>query len=106
MDKGLQVLALPYDKDHLKIQINLVDGFQALQQLPKDTYEFLTQFQVEYSFQDDNGYNYLTKQPVILKENNVNRIWFDTLHMDSIKSQDFRDVGKHFKILNNVLQMQ
>ncbi|XP_065356421.1 trimethyllysine dioxygenase, mitochondrial-like [Calliphora vicina] len=105
MDKGLQILTVPYNKDDLKLQLNLVDGFQAIDQLPKATQEFLTQNHMHYSFNDDKGYEYKIKLPVILKADNMERIWFSPHHLASINSQEFRQVSKHFKLLNDVLTM-
>ncbi|KAI8121584.1 mitochondrial, Trimethyllysine dioxygenase [Lucilia cuprina] len=103
MDKGIQILTV--SPEYLNLQLILVDGFQAIEQLPKATQEFLSFHQMDYCFEDDKGFKYKIKQPVLWKSNQLERIWFNPYHLDSVNTQDYCSASKHFKLLNDVLQM-
>ncbi|XP_037817850.1 LOW QUALITY PROTEIN: trimethyllysine dioxygenase, mitochondrial-like [Lucilia sericata] len=105
MDKGIQILSVPQNKEHLKLQLNLVDGFQAIEQLPKTTQEFLALHQMDYCFEDDKGFNYKIKQPVLWKSDFMERIWFNPYHLDCINTQDYCSATKPLN-LSVALKMQ
>lgn len=103
MDKGLQIITIPQEKNNLKMHLNLVDGFQAIEQLPKDSRDFLTQFSKAYKFKDHKGFQYRRKMPVIFNNSKVERLWFNPYHLDLTEEKNFRHVVKHFKNLNDIL---
>lgn len=107
MDKGLQMLTVPYHKENIKIKLCLVDGFYAasqLQQLHKVSYDFLSQYVLEYSFKDKQGYCHRTKQNVINIKDDCERIMFSPYHLDDIKAQDFDMIANHSKNFNDLLK--
>ncbi|XP_011296613.1 uncharacterized protein LOC101892707 isoform X2 [Musca domestica] len=105
MDKGLQMLTVPYHNENIKIKLCLVDGFNAakqLQQLNKISYDFLTQYILDYSFKDNRGYSHKTKHHVInLKDE---RIMFAPYHLGDLKAQDFDLVATHSRNFNEILK--
>lgn len=105
-DKGLQILSLPYYKDNTAVHLTLVDGFQVVEQLPKETYDFFIKFEADYSFKNNNDFKYVIKRAIIEQKDIIERIWFSPFHLEGLKSQDFRQTCKHFKLLNDRLKMQ
>ncbi|XP_073821222.1 trimethyllysine dioxygenase, mitochondrial-like isoform X2 [Musca autumnalis] len=106
MDKGLQMLTVPYHKENIKIKLCLVDGFNAAKQLQhsnKISYDFLSQYVLEYTFKDNRGYCHKTKQNIInLKDE---RIMFSPYHMTDLKAQDFDMIATHSKKFNELLKL-
>ncbi|XP_075150101.1 trimethyllysine dioxygenase, mitochondrial-like [Haematobia irritans] len=107
MDKGLQMLTVPYHKENIKIKLCLVDGFYAasqLQQLHKVSYDFLSQYIMEYSFKDKQGYCHGTKETVINIKDGCERILFSPYHLQDVKAQDFDMIANHSKNFNDLLK--
>lgn len=106
LDKGLQILTLPHYIENTQLQLTLVDGFQVVQQLPKESYGFLTQFKGDYSFRDNKDFEYKVKRAVIDQNDTIERLWFAPHHLQGLKPKDFRQVSKHFKLLNELMKTQ
>ncbi|XP_059220920.1 trimethyllysine dioxygenase, mitochondrial-like isoform X3 [Stomoxys calcitrans] len=107
MDKGLQMLTVPYHKENIKIKLCLVDGFYAasqLQHLHKVSYDFLTQYVMEYSFKDKQGYCHKTKETVINIKDSCERVLFSPYHLEDVKAQDFDMIANHSKNFNDILK--
>ncbi|KAM7353459.1 uncharacterized protein ACRADG_005512 [Cochliomyia hominivorax] len=105
MDKGLQILTVTNATERIKL--NLVDGFNAVQQIPKVSQDFFSHKSLFYTFKNDKGFNFKTKMSVILKNvPDLERVWFNPYHMDVLKSQEFRENTKHFKVLSDVMNLK